>query len=689
MMLFKLAYKNMRKSVKDYAIYFFTIVLGVAVFYVFNAIGKQTAMLNLTKSGYEIVKMLERMMSGVSIFVSIILGFLIIYASRFLIKRRKKEFGIYMTLGMSKGNISKILLFETILIGIISLVIGLGIGVAASQVMSSIVVNMFEADMTEFAFVYSGEATVKTIIYFGIMYVLVMIFSALSVSRCKLIELLQAGRKNERVKIKNPYLCIAVFLAAAVMLGYAYYHVVLGYKDMLPNDFFLYIALGAAGTFLLFWSLSGLILKIVSSSKRIYRRNLNTFILRQLDSKINTTVFSMTIICLMLFLTIGILSSALALNHSFTKGLKDYVRTDLELSKKWDLDLNNIEGKEYTQKQIEDSKLPVRNTLENLGFDIGENLKDVLEVNTYRVPELTMRAALGEYADRLNGVYPSYYLDEPEEIIRISDYNKIARLYGKDTLEIEENEYIMLADRENMVEVRNKALKSGVSITINGKSYSPKYKECRDGFINMAIQPINIGLIVVPDDAVTDSMRYYNYLISNYKAETKEGKREIEDKLLEIGGLEDDGEDTALSGATKIMLYEGSKGLAAMVAFIGIYLGIIFLISGAAILALKELSESSDNRERYEILRRIGVDEKMLNRSLFIQIGIFFLFPLLIAIMHSVFGIAFVNNIMKDFVAEGMLPSIIATAAMIVFIYGGYFLITYIGSKNIIKDRSR
>ena len=150
MMLFKLSLKNIKKSFKDYAIYFFTLILGVAIFYVFNAIGSQTVLLNVTASTREIIDLMVNMLSGVSVFVSFILGFLIIYASRFLMKRRNKEFGIYLTLGMSKTNISKIMLFETLFIGIISLVIGLIFGVGASQLMSVLVANSFEADLTRF-----------------------------------------------------------------------------------------------------------------------------------------------------------------------------------------------------------------------------------------------------------------------------------------------------------------------------------------------------------------------------------------------------------------------------------------------------------------------------------------------------------------------------------------------------------
>jgi putative ABC transport system permease protein len=187
-MLFNISLKNIRKSLKDYTVYFFTLILGVAIFYVFNAIDSQSVMLDVRENMMDIIKLMNDMLSGVSVFVSCILGFLIIYASRFLIKRRNKEFGIYLTLGMSKRKISAILFFETLLIGIVSLFAGLVIGTILSQFMSVIVANMFDADMTKFKFIFSMKACVKTLIYFAMMYVLVMIFNTFSISRCKLID---------------------------------------------------------------------------------------------------------------------------------------------------------------------------------------------------------------------------------------------------------------------------------------------------------------------------------------------------------------------------------------------------------------------------------------------------------------------------------------------------------------------
>ena len=134
MMLCKLSLKNIKKSIKDYAIYFFTLILGVAIFYVFNALDSQTVMMNVSSSTQELIDLMMSMLSGVSVFVSFILGFLIIYASRFLMKRRNREFGVYLTLGMSKRKISLILFFETLFIGVLSLIVGLAFGVVLSIV---------------------------------------------------------------------------------------------------------------------------------------------------------------------------------------------------------------------------------------------------------------------------------------------------------------------------------------------------------------------------------------------------------------------------------------------------------------------------------------------------------------------------------------------------------------------------
>ena len=684
----KLSFRNIKKSFKDYAIYFFTLILGVAIFYVFNSIESQTVLLDVTESTYEVIGMMTTMLSAASVFVAFILGFLIIYASRFLIKRRNKEFGIYMLLGMSKRKISMILFFETILIGIISLAVGLGLGILLSQLMSMLVANMFEADMTKYQFIFSQDACIKTLIYFGIMYVIVMLFNAINVGKCKLIDLIQTSKKSETIKLKNLLLCTVVFILSVVALGYAYYMVTGGINETIktPEDILKPIVIGAISTFFIFWSLSGLILKIVMSMKNLYVKGLNAFTFRQVSSKINTTVFSMTIISLMLFVTICVLSSSLSLKNSMTANLDELAPADIQLTISVKDDDWLDQG--YNEKQIANSKLGVRKTLEAFDFNIDDYFKEYVEYNSYRMEDFTFADSLGdslEYVKNNNTSMIPYNM--PEEIVKLSDYNKIARIYNNEEYTLNQDEYMIIADYDSMIAIRNIALEKGQELTIFGHKLKPKYNECKDGFIEMASNHINSGVIVVPDEIVDEQYLAFNSIIGNYYTDDLDEQREIKEQILDLVKNPLSAEYCLPTVNSRVDISEASIGLGALVTFLGLYLGIVFLIASVAILALKELTESTDNKERYKMLRKLGADEKMINKSLFRQIAIFFMFPLLVAIIHSIFGIKFCSYIISTFGNEQLLNSIIMTAVFIVVIYGGYFLITYLCSKNIIKEK--
>ena len=696
-MLFKLSIKNMKKSFKDYAIYFLTLVLGVAIFYMFNSLDSQEAMLQVSNSTRDIIKLMISMLGYVSVFVAVVLGLLIVYANNFLINRRKKEFGIYMTLGMGKRQISKIILMETILVGIISLIVGLIIGIFASQFMSVLVAKMFEADMSKFQFVFSKDACIKTCIYFAVMYVAVMFFNTFTISRYKLINLLNATKKNESIKIKKPVISILVFLFGAGILGYAYWKVTGDVNSLTTADKILPpILMGIVGTISIFWSLSGFVIQVAQKMKSTYLKDTNMFVLRQINNKINTTIISMSVICLMLFMTISILSVSLSLRNTMQRELADMTPVDLNLSKTANLpeSYTNRQGKviNYTKEQIEDSKISIEETLKNNGLDMSV-LKDVVEIPIYTSNDLTWEDFFGEDYGKVKAQFPKLDYGAAEAIVKISDYNKIAKLYGTEQYELKDDEYIVLCDYDNMAEIRNQVLnEGGHKLTIAGKEYKSKYANCKNGYIEMAASHINTGIILVPDNCpLTEDMKEKTVFVANYNVETDEEKEEIEkifadnNNSILLQNLDNKGID--LDGITKIVIIQSSVGVASIVTFIAIYLGIIFLIASAAILALKQLTESSDNKQRYLVLRKIGCDEKMINKALFSQIAIFFGLPLILAIIHSIFGIQFAMAIMAGLAkSEDLLPSIIATVIIIGIIYGAYFLATYLGSKNIIKE---
>lgn len=724
-MLFKLSFRNITRSVKDYAIYFFTLVLGVTLFYVFNSVGSQAAVLELNNAKKLIVELLSKILSGMSILVVAILGALIIYASRFLIKRRNKEFAIYLTLGMSKRKISRLLFFETLMIGIISLAVGLLIGIGASQLISILIGRLFEADMSKFQFVFSEKAFFDTILYFGLIYLIVIVFNTIIVGRLKIIDLLHGSKKSEKAFLKNPLLRAIVFVLSSFGLSYAYWWVTNDKVSMMDriNNLLWPVAIGVITTFLLFWSFSGLIMEILTRSKRFYYRGLNSFIFRQVSSKINTAVVSMSLISLLLFLTISILSLCFSINESMKKELAYNTPVDafIELTdynavfgpngpgygpsasisdQDWNLQVK--ESQKYMQKSIY-QKLVEKDE------DIAKSIKEYLEVNVYADHTLTFKQAI--QAEYLTGLAGEFMSKTAVPILRVSDYNKIAKLYHREEVSLADNQYQILADYKPMSDSIDKSLASGFQINYRGQALSPAAKKHLEGFVTSSGMKSNTGILIVPDKITSGQTIGSRVLLVNYSTSADHTAQQIDNdlrRIYDLGNLSIEVHTTdetlqktkenskaeeqrpsgvSFSYMTKILIYTSSIGLQAIATFVGFYLGIIFLISSAAILALKQLSESSDNIEKYAALRRLGASNKMLNRALFIQIAIFFVFPLLVGILHSVFGIKFASSIIEVFGSGGLLASIPITASMLILIYGGYFLLTYLSSKRIISEK--
>lgn len=663
-MLYKLSVSNIKKSFKDYAIYFITLIMGVCIFYIFNSMDSQTVMLELSSSQEEIIELLVSSLSYVSVFVSVILGFLIIYASRFLIKKRNKEFGIYMTLGMSKRKISLLLLIETFLIGLISLGIGLLLGIALSQITSIFVANMFEVNMTKFSFNFSKSAMIKTIIYYGIIYLVVMIFNTIIINKNKLINLLQASKKQEKIKLKNPYVCIVLFILSIGMLGSAYYMVTDGLFKLLDygmNILLFSISLGVVGTILFFYSISGMLLKILSKWHNIYYKKLNTFVFKQISSKINSMVISISVICIMLFITLCLLSSAFTIKNYFNNSINKYAPVDFQGV------ISTNADKEEVINSINSEKL------------IKDNVKDMVIINEYYDNNLLYRESLGNYYPIIKDKYPYLRYDFLVEIVGESDYNKLAKLYNLDKVSLKDDEYIIVSNYNK--ELYDEVLDRDSIINIFGYDLKPASKRCIEGFVRIGGNPSNLGFFVVPDKVINKEDASITMLVGNYQTKDEKIVKLIEDKFSEYN------RSNTITIDTKNDIKEASTGLSAIVTFIGLYLGIIFLISSSAILALKELSDSLDDKNKYQVLRQIGADEVDINKSLFKQMLIFFVMPLSLAIVHTIFGLRFCTYVLGSLGIDSILKGSITTFIFLIIIYSIYFIFTYICSKNIIKER--
>ena len=672
-MLFKLSLSNIRKSLRDYAIYFFTLIIGVSLFYVFNTIGGQAAGLKLSQSAYFIIELLNGALSATSVGVAAVLGLLIVYASRFLMKRRSREFALYLMLGMDKWKISAILLTETLIIGAGSLILGLVIGIGLSQFTSALVANLFEADMSAYKFSVSADAIVKTILCFAVMYIVVMLFNTVVITNMKLIDLMQSDRRSEQVKIKKPAVCIAVFIAAVLMLAYAYYKVGWDAGSLNRNGMIVCIVLGIIATFLVFWSVSGMLLRAVRNIKGFYHRGLNSFTFRQISSRINTTVFSMTVICLMLFVTICTLTSAFSIRNSMNSNIRYLCPVDFQ-----GIMMHN-ESHRYDGG--------FKEMCEEAGYDITADFSEYVCYSTYMSPDLTYGDTLGSVLDEAKSEFVFIAPHVNETIMTLSEYNALMQLYGRETLSFADDEYAVICNYKEMTAFRNKALKENDVIHIFGHTLKSAYETCIDGSMELSTNLSNTGIYIIPDAVADASAVSASCLIGNYSAEEKAAADDaIFTKVMQVNttaekyGME-------LAPISRIMLKTTSIGLGAVVTFLGMYIGMVFLIACGAILALKQLSDSADSIGRYEMLGKIGAEEKDICRSVFAQTGIFFLLPLILAAIHSVFGMKFSIFIMQAFGTERVGESVAVTSLILLLIYGGYFLVTYICGKNVIKER--
>ena len=663
-MYYKIAFKNVKKSFKDYTIYFLTLTLAVCIFYSFNSIESQKAMMEMSSSSASYVDTLARLISGVSVFVAFILGSLILYANNFLIKKRNRELGIYMTLGMSKNKISKILILETLIVGVFSLISGLVIGFIISQGLSVLVAKLFDVKMSGYTFVISTSAILKTILYFGIIFLLVMIFNSFVISKYKIIDLLTAGRKTEEVKFKNPFVYLVTFILCVASLGSAYKMILDVGLNSFESKFFMAIVLGIIGTFLFFFSLTGFILYVIKKNKKVYFKGLNIFIVKQINSKVNTNFLSMSVICLMLFMTIGILSTGFSFKDAFESGLKGATPFDATA---------------YTYITPDDKVQDIKESIDYMGIKFGENDKVVY------YSEYGDETKISEIMPLSNEVKE---MDFDISYIKISDYNKIRELDNKEPIKLKENEVLITSNYSKILPSIKSYMKDNNTIELDGKTYNIKNKEVIEENLKTDFMQNNMLTIVVSDKLCDNKALRSSIMNINFDENHRDKSEENFTKIIDSYMYSNPDYDKTgfVMSTTRNELYEQNKGMTTTILFVGIYIGIVFLISSMAVLALQQLSEASDSIDRYISLKRLGARTKDINKTIFVQTLIYFSIPVILAVIHSLVGITVANDFISIYNQPDIGASSFVTAGIFMIVYVIYFYITYEGYKSIVKN---
>ena len=663
---FKLIFKNVHKNLRDYLIYFLTLMISVSLFYAFNSISDQPAFSEMGMTRTLLYDQLGILLSALSVLIAIVLAFLIIYANQFLLKRRKKELGIYMMLGMKKGRISRIFAGETFCVGVIALAVGLILGFILSQGVSLIALKLFAIELDKYQLAFSMGAFRQTIICFALIFFLVMLFNVWSVSSVQLIDLLTASRKNERLKSQNRVLPVLMFLLSILCIGIAG---VLFYKNgILPsreNMSFQIAGLAlVVGTILLFYSFAAVFIQLMRSNKGFYLKGLNTFLVRQIGSKIRTNYFVMTVVCGLLTITICAVSigasTALAMNKL------SQAATPYDLTVISDVSI--------------DGDSDITDYLATCDVQMSDYAKNMEQISVYDA-DMT-------YADLFAGQDLNLWpIDEavPQSrvsVISISDFNRALAMQGKGPVTLNEGEYLLNCNYEGTYQYVIEALRTYSELSVGGVALQRASDEVlQETYVMTSVGNNDRGTLIVPDSVVTALPKDVNALLVQYKEETNPD--EVLQKMIPIGLDETHG----YRYSEKNMLYDMFYGINALVTFICCYVGLIFLLICAALLALKQLTETTDNIFRYGLLQKLGAKRQQINHTLFVQTGVFFTVPLVVAGLYSILLIGKGMEIVEEFMNIHIATNVWLTVILFLIVYGSYFIATYLSCKRMVTEQ--
>lgn len=671
-MYFKLIFRNVRKHINDYLIYFVTLMLSVSMFYAFNAAISPTVFKTLNIGMQNMSDGLRNIVGALSYIIGGMIAFLIVYANQFLLKRRKKELGTYMLLGMDKEKISAVFVGETFLIGLISLVAGLLLGVPFSQGLSMMALQLFGGDLNNFQLVFFMPSLKNTLICFAIIYIIVMLVNVLNISGVKLIDLLRAERTNQSFTPKNRFVYLVCFLAAIVL--FILTSMQMNWDGLYPDkQKSIIILIGIiTGTVLFFYSLFAVVLNSLKAKQVLYLKKLNTFLLRQLESRVQTNFLSMSVVCLLLAITILLTASGFSIAGAMSKLSREALP--------WDMYLMADAAKLGDSDVIESAK--------KYGVDLSGYLDRSIQVADYYDSELTYENIFtGQMVDlwEINKTLPQ----SPVRFISESDYNKCMAFQGKAPISLGENEFLINCTQDDVKDELNGFLQSKGELSVKGRTLLAKQDSVLSNIWFLSSPGSNDrGTFIVPDDVVNTLIKGSIALQAYYKQGADTTKVE---KLL--WSLTNKGEDITaelldygFGWVTKSRMISIYNSANALPVYLCVYLGIVFLIICVTLLALQQLTEIADNVKRYGLLRKLGADDNMLDHTLFGQIGIYFITPVVLASIFVAFGMRKIMNIINVFMGMKIDVNITLTILMFLLVYGGYFIATYLSCKRMVHE---
>ena len=677
-MLVKVALRNIRRSVKDYAIYFITLLMAVTLFYAFNSISEQHVMTEINESSHmDVSTFVNEMISIFSCIIAFVLAFLVIYANSLLIRRRKREFGMYFMLGMKPIQVSRIIVYETVLVGVISLALGLGLGVVVSQLLSFATAAIFGIAMPDYQFSFSMDAFIMTLVCFCVIFLVVAVFNVVSIRRCKLIDLMNADSKSEKVVIRNPWLCLVLFIVSLGVLAAAYWQLQINGMTMLMDDNFKAATiLMLVGTFLFFFSLAGFIIAVVTRIRGFYLKKLRPFTTRQVASKVNTSFVSMGVVSVLLFLAITTFATGMGLVQMFVGDVEEANPYDASVAVRPVENnpmLSKAEAQDMVNIPIEDVESYLQTHIK--GWD--QLVSESGEIVIYSLPSLMYNDILDSTGVTIESAIA---VNSKVDVIGISDFNRALELQNKPEIDLDDGHYLVTNNVDVTEELAKAMVNQGYLLDTGSETLIPETEVIDVQPNNMSM--LSNALFLVVPDSVVDKLDPSTGISSSFiNLKYREGSN-AEEVLPQL--IEDANVAQINSTYTRAKMIGQMQGIKLAITYLALYIGLVMLLAVAAVLAIQLISLTIDSLKRYRTLSRLGCDTRMISRSLFAQITIYFLLPLLVGVCHSGWTISILSKTLFDAFHVDLLPTILMSAGLVVVIYGGYLLITYFVSRSMV-----
>ena len=731
-MLCKLAWGNVRRAGRDYLVYLLTLTLGVTVFYAFNTISMQVDIAGIDEEG--LAQVMGSMLGDLTYFLAGVMASLMVYANNFIMKRRKKEFGLYQVLGMGRGRVATIMALETVIVSVGAFVAGIMLGVGLSQLMTFFTASLFKTQIANFHFFFSVHAFNLTLACMLVMFVLTLLLNLRAVRRTKLIELMGAERRNETIKTRNPWIAIAIFAVGVVLVGVAYYRLL---RDGFPltatdsklqeamNQFGITTAMVTVGTFALFWGLSGMLIKLLQSLRGVYWRGLNMFTVRQLAAKVNTVCFSMGVIAMILFLAITSVTCGMSIASVMNENLERYNPADMSQTYVYYTPDTLDYYKEYVNPSEADRMVLADSTVDLYSAWHGDpwhgDRKDKSADNNDETgKKVNIADVAGEHVQidsylsyPLGGSNPSVIPSEmcktmgeklPKafegsnadmtglSVTPASQYNKLRQMMGEEPVSIGRDQYLLTCDMGGeLVDLYTKYMAGGHALTLGGHTLKPatdKSDEDTAAIANSAMGS-NGGTVVVADELLSqlNLQPYSSSLLVNYKQgmDTTEADESI--KYTVLDNLLVDGKEPGSWGIfiTRSEMYAQAAQMNGLISYLAIYIGFVLVVACAAILSIQQLSNVADGSRSYRVLAQIGCDDRQIRHSVMAQQAVFFLFPLAVGLAHSFVALKVIIELVSIFGNMSIGGTVGLTCAIFLAAYAGYFLVTYLMSTGMVQ----